>query len=224
MGTDPGELAFEFRAEQEAGTLGGARLHAAFRGIARPNAGPGAATRRPTALGVSTPEEARAVVDEIAATRADFVKIRVDDRGGSVEKLTPDLYEPVIEAAHRHGLQVIAHVYYLDDARALVAASVDGFAHLPRDLGMDDALVAAVVNGARRPAVHSPRRGADHHRQVQLTCSTYCGDRPACPYDRAPTFTAASSAGSATRKEVRVSHGVGGPRHRGRSGRFIVVT
>ena len=145
MGTDPGDLAFEIRGEQEAGTLGAARLHTAFRGIARPDAGPGAATMRPTAFGVSTPDEARAVVGEIAATRADFVKIWVDDRGGSVEKLTPELYEPIIAAAHERGLQVIAHVYYHDDARALVDAGVDGFAHLPRDAEMDDALVAAVV-------------------------------------------------------------------------------
>ena len=100
---------------------------------------------RPTAFGVSTADEARAAVDEIAATRAAFVKIWVDDRGGSVEKLTPDLYQPIIAAAHERGLPVIAHVYYLDDARALVDAGVDGFAHLPRDAEMDDALVAAVV-------------------------------------------------------------------------------
>jgi imidazolonepropionase-like amidohydrolase len=145
LGTDPGDLAFEIQAEQQAGALGGARLHTAFRGIARPNAGPGAATMRPTAIGVSTEEEARAAVDEIAATGADFVKIWVDDRGGSVEKLTADLSDPIIDAAHDHGLQVIAHVYYLEDARALVDAGVDGFAHLPRDAEMDDDLVTAIV-------------------------------------------------------------------------------
>ena len=145
LGTDPGDLAFEIQAEQQAGTLGGARLHTAFRGIARPDAGPGAATMRPTAFGASTADEARAQVDEIAATGADFVKIWVDDRGGSVEKLTADLYGPIIEAAHAHDLQAIAHVYYHEDARALVDAGVDGFAHLPRDAEMDDALVAAVV-------------------------------------------------------------------------------
>lgn len=145
MGTDPGDLAFEIRAEQEAGALGGARLRTAFRGIARPDAGPGAAAMRPTAFGVSTPEEARARVAEIAATPADFVKIWVDDRGGSVDKLTADLYEPIIAAAGEHGLRVVAHIYYLEDARALVDAGVDGFAHLPRDAEMDDALVAAIV-------------------------------------------------------------------------------
>jgi len=145
LGTDPGGLASDIRAEQEAGTLGGARLHTAFRGIARPDAGPGAPTMRPTAFGASTEEEARAQVAEIAGTNAEFVKIWVDDRGGSVDKLTADLYGPIIEAAHEHDLQVIAHIFYQEDARELVEAGVDGFAHLPRDTEMDDALVTAIV-------------------------------------------------------------------------------
>ena len=145
LGTDPGTLAFEIQAEQQAGTLGGARLHTAFRGIARPNAGPGAATMRPTAFGAATEEEARARVREIAATNADFVKIWVDDRGGTVEKLGGELYGPIIEEAHAHDLRVIAHIFDAEDARALVEAGVDGFAHLARDVEMDDALVAAIV-------------------------------------------------------------------------------
>ena len=145
MGTDPGDLAFQLQAEQQAGTLGGARLHTAYRGFARPNAGPGAAALRASAYGVSTEEEARALGAELAETPADFVKIWVDDRGGRVEKLTPDLYRPIIEEAHARGLQVIAHVFYLEDARELVEAGVDGFAHLVRDVEMDDDLVAAIV-------------------------------------------------------------------------------
>ena len=145
MGTDPGDLAFQIQAEQQAGTLGGARLHTAYRGFARPNAGPGAAALRASAYGVSTEEQARALVAELAETPADFVKIWIDDRGGRVEKLTPDLYRSIIEEAHARGLQVIAHVFYLEDARELVEAGVDGFAHLVRDAEMDDALVAAIV-------------------------------------------------------------------------------
>ena len=145
LGTDPGELAFTIQAEQQAGTLGGARIHTAFRGIARPNAGPGAPTMRQTALGASTAEEARRLVSEIASTKADFVKIWVDDRGGSVDKLAADLYQPIIDEAHAHQLQVIAHIFYQEDARELVEAGVDGFAHLPRDVEMDDGLVAAIV-------------------------------------------------------------------------------
>ena len=145
LGTDPGDLAFEIQADQQAGTMGGARLHTAFRGIARPDAGPGAATMRPTAFGASTEEEARAQVAEIAATNAAFLKIWVDDRGGSVEKLGPELYGPIIEEAHAHDMSVIAHIFFAEDARDLVEAGVDGFAHLAREVEMDDELVAAIV-------------------------------------------------------------------------------
>ena len=42
QGIEKGELAFQIRADQEAGRLGGARLLVAGRGIGAPNAGPGA--------------------------------------------------------------------------------------------------------------------------------------------------------------------------------------
>jgi len=51
----------------------------------------------------------------------------------------------ILYEAHGHDLDVIAHVFYHDDAEELVAAGVDGFAHLVRDREMDDALVAAIV-------------------------------------------------------------------------------
>ena len=145
LGTDAGDVWSEIRREQEAGTLGGARLFTAGRGLARPNAGPGAAALRPSAYGVTSEEEGRRYVQELAAQGVAFVKIWVDDRGGSVEKLEPDLYRAIIDEAHDHGLDVIAHVFYHDDAEELVAAGVDGFAHLVRDREMDDALVAAIV-------------------------------------------------------------------------------
>ena len=146
MGTDPGDLAFQIQTEQQAGTLGGARLHTAFRGFASPDAGPGAAALRSSAYGVSTEAEARTLVAELSETPADFVKIWVDDRGGLVNKLSPELYRAIIEEAHTRDLQVIAHVFALEDARALVEAGVDGFAHLVRDAEMDDTLVAAIVD------------------------------------------------------------------------------
>ncbi|MCY4029273.1 MAG: hypothetical protein OXH75_23515, partial [Acidobacteria bacterium] len=48
LGTDAGSLWQEIRREQEAGTLGGARLFSAGRGLAAPNAGRGAAALRPS--------------------------------------------------------------------------------------------------------------------------------------------------------------------------------
>ena len=145
LGTDAGDLWREIRRDQALGALDGARLHAAGSGLAAPNAGPGSPALRPSAVGVTSEDEARQRVAELADREVSFVKIWVDDRGGTVEKLAPPLYRAIIEEAHRRGLPVVAHVFYHEDAEDLVAAGVDGFAHLVRDREMDDALVAAIV-------------------------------------------------------------------------------
>ena len=145
LGTDAGDLWMDIRRDQAAGMLGGARLGTAGRGLAAPNAGPGAAALRPSANGVTSADDGRQLVRDLAAQDVSFVKIWVDDRGGSVEKLDPTYYRAIIDEAHRHGLDVIAHVFYHADAEDLVEAGVDGFAHLVRDREMDDALVAAIV-------------------------------------------------------------------------------
>jgi imidazolonepropionase-like amidohydrolase len=137
-GTDAGDLAFQIRDEAPIGAL----LRTAGRGFAAPNAGPGVAAMRESAYGVTTDDEARRLVREIARRKPDFIKIWVDDRNGSVQKLSAPLYRAIIDEAHQQGIRVMAHVYYLADARDLVEAGVDGFLHLVRDAEMDDALVA----------------------------------------------------------------------------------
>ena len=47
----------------------------------------------------------------------------------------------VIDQAHKHGLRVAAHIFYLDDAKALLRAGVDFIAHSIRDLPVDDELI-----------------------------------------------------------------------------------
>jgi len=144
LGTDPGTLPFQVRADQAAGHLGGARYLTAGRGIAAPNAGPGTPELKASAYGVATEEEARRAVREQTAQQVDFVKIWVDDRNGTVQKLGPALYGAVIDEAHKARARVIAHVFYLDDAKALARAGVDGFAHLVRDREADEEFVALV--------------------------------------------------------------------------------
>src|SRR5688500_8167001 len=135
-GTDPGDMPFELRD----GPHSGAIFRTAGRGLAAPNASTGNLAMRDVAYGVTTGEDARRAVRQLAARKPDFVKIWVDDRNRSVEKLSPALYRAIIDEAHRNGLRVMAHVYYLADARDLVEAGVDGFLHLVRDEEMDDAL------------------------------------------------------------------------------------
>jgi hypothetical protein len=58
--------------------------------------------------------EARKAVQDNAAKKVDVIKIWVDDRMGTVKKLSPELYAAVIDEAHKNGLRVIAHIYTLD--------------------------------------------------------------------------------------------------------------
>jgi imidazolonepropionase-like amidohydrolase len=136
-GTDPGDLPFEIRNSPHPGAL----FRTAGPGFALPGASTGNLAMRSVPYGVSTEDEARRDVHELAAKKPDVVKIWVDDRNGTVPKLPPALYRAIIDEAHKHGLRVVVHVYYLADARALVEAGADGFLHLVRDEEMDAALV-----------------------------------------------------------------------------------
>jgi imidazolonepropionase-like amidohydrolase len=99
---------------------------------------------------VSTVADARKAVQEIAAKKVDLLKIWVDDRNGSVKKMTPDIYTAIIEDAHKSGLRVTAHIFNLDDAKGLLRAGLDAFAHGVRDKDIDDEFVAMM---RQRPAV-----------------------------------------------------------------------
>ena len=85
-------------------------------------------------------EEAAEQVNAVADMGADIVKIRVDDNLGSTTKMPPDVYGAVIAQARARGLRVAAHLYYLDDAKALLAAGAGLIAHSVRDQPVDEEL------------------------------------------------------------------------------------
>lgn len=90
----------------------------------------------------TTPEAARKAVDEVAAMKADLVKIRVDDNLGTTSKMSPAVYGAVIDQAHRDGLKLAAHIFSLEDAKGVLAAGGDFIAHSVRDQPVDAALIA----------------------------------------------------------------------------------
>lgn len=145
MGIDAGDLIFRIRDETAAGRYGGARLLTAGRGIGAPNAGPGFATWAGIAYEVTSEEQGREAVRELAARSADLVKIWVDDRSGRAPALSAPVYSAIIDEARRLGMTVTAHVYYHRDAEDLVAAGVHAFAHMPRDEVVSDELATAIV-------------------------------------------------------------------------------
>jgi imidazolonepropionase-like amidohydrolase len=139
MGIDKGEIPYQARDDPPPNA---ALFRTAGRGIAMPNAGPGAEYWRPVAYGVKTEAEARAAVRELAARKVDLVKIWVDDRNGTVPKLTPPLYRAIIDEAHKNKLRVAAHIFYLADAKELLRSGIDIFAHGIRDKDVDDEVIA----------------------------------------------------------------------------------
>lgn len=135
MGVDRGEIPFEVRAHP---LPGAALFFTTGAGIALPGMGPGSEYRKDAAIGVTTEAEARKAVQGLAARRVDMVKFWVDDRNGTVKKLPPNIYRALIDEAHKNNLRAVAHIYYLEDAKELMRAGVDGFAHGVRDRDIDD--------------------------------------------------------------------------------------
>ena len=142
VGTDVGDTAFEIREDQRQGRAGRARLFTVGRGLTSKGGYPipiGAIKAAPQQI--ETEEEAREAVRGLAVKNVDAIKIWVDDRGGQIPKITPELYGAAIDEAKKNGIPVVAHVFYLDDAKELVEAGVSGFIHSVRDQEVDDELI-----------------------------------------------------------------------------------
>jgi imidazolonepropionase-like amidohydrolase len=136
MGTSDTTADLEMRGETMPGM---ARLFTAWRGITRPEPGRGTAP-----FWINSEQEGRKAVQELAARKVDIVKVWVDDRDGKYQKLTPALYGAVIDEAHKDGLRVTAHIFALEDAKGLLRAGVDAFAHSVRDRDVDDEFMTLV--------------------------------------------------------------------------------
>ena len=132
---------YSVRDAQHAGTLGGARVFTAGHGFLEYTG-----KTNPTDLRYrpQNPEEARADVRELAAHHPDYVKMWVDDGLGHGTKMQPAIYQAIIDEAHKQHIRVFSHEFYLNDAKSLLAAGVDGFAHSIRDQPVDDDVIKAM--------------------------------------------------------------------------------
>jgi imidazolonepropionase-like amidohydrolase len=141
LGTDQ-PLVYQIRQEQQAGRPRVARIFTAGRGFTGKGGYPSVmAGMEGVPFEAATPQEAAAAVDRLALQHPDLVKIWVEDHGGKLPKIPIEISTAIIQAAHRHGLKVVAHIFYLQDAKQLAAAGIDGFAHSVRDQPVDDELI-----------------------------------------------------------------------------------
>ena len=116
-----------------------ARFLTVGRGIAAtPMAGPVADYRLGIPYGAQSAAEGRALVRELKALNVELIKIWVDDRLKTVPKLDINVYEAIIDEAHKNNMRVVAHIFNLEDGKQLLKSGVDGFGHGVRDRNVDD--------------------------------------------------------------------------------------
>ena len=147
VGSSPTDASIAFVRDQQAGKFAAASRFFFMPGMAPPNGGPDAilikGTRELHAVyEVTTGAEARAAVQGMYAKGIRQVKIWVDDRRGTYPKMTPEVYNAVIDEAHRNGMLVHAHAIQMADQKAVVRAGVDVLVHTVQSEPLDDEFLA----------------------------------------------------------------------------------
>ena len=159
MGTD-GDAILAIRDAERAGRPTMARVYTAGQGLVfKGGYGGVPGINHP----VTTAEEARREVDAQVAKHVDFIKLWLDDELHTMPKMPPELTKAIIDEGHARGLRVLAHVFYLDDAKRLVDQGIDGFVHSVRDQPIDAQLIAAMkTHGTWQVAPTLSREEAVH--------------------------------------------------------------
>jgi imidazolonepropionase-like amidohydrolase len=110
---------------------------------------------------VATPEEAAAYVNAQLDKGADFIKLWLDSELETMPKMPPAITQAIIDTAHKRNARVLAHIFYLEDAKRLVDQGIDGFVHSVRDQPVDQALIDGMLkNGTWQAAATLSREAA----------------------------------------------------------------
>ena len=137
MGTDK-DFVIGMRDKQRAGRPGEARIFSAGQGFIFKGGYGGLAGVTP---GVETAAEVEPIVAKLAAEKVDIIKFWMDDHLGTMKKMPHEIGKAIIDSAHNHNIPVAAHIFYLEDAKALADYGVNALAHSVRDKPVDQALI-----------------------------------------------------------------------------------
>jgi imidazolonepropionase-like amidohydrolase len=132
---------------------GAALFKTAGPGIAYPESGAqGHPSRADVPYPVTTVAEAREATRDYVKMKPEFIKIWVDDRGGTKKKLTPELYRVIAEEANKANVPVAVHNATLADAKELMKLGVEGWLHPPVRAGdvPDDEFIAMIKDRKAR--------------------------------------------------------------------------
>lgn len=86
----------------------------------------------------------QAIRDEVnrnADMGANFIKTRIDDNLGSIQKISRSNFDALVDQAHQRRLPVAVHLFYLEDAKYMLDVNADLIAHSIRDLPVDEEFI-----------------------------------------------------------------------------------
>uniref|UniRef100_UPI0025BEC563 amidohydrolase family protein n=1 Tax=Chryseobacterium sp. TaxID=1871047 RepID=UPI0025BEC563 len=144
MGTDrPILFKSGLRDRSAKGEIEGARIHSAGYGFGVFDGAPPLEFAMDHVYRPMYGYQVPAQMDSLKKVNPEMIKIWVDDFSGKYKnKMEPEVYRAIINEAHRQGLRVAAHVYYLEDLKQLVADGIDVIGHSIRNEVIDDATLA----------------------------------------------------------------------------------
>jgi imidazolonepropionase-like amidohydrolase len=142
VGSSPTPMSLQFQRDQRAGRFPAAARYLFMPGLAPPHGGPDHILLEATdALHVvnevTTPDEVRAAIARMSDQGIGHLKMWVDDRRGTYPKLTPEVYNAIIQEAHARRILVHAHAIQLADQKAVVAAGTDVLVHMVQSEPID---------------------------------------------------------------------------------------
>ena len=160
-GSDPDDFALRFQQEQARGEHAAMAQFMFAAGMAPPGEGPNNQFLQHTTQleqdlgmtilrGLSGEVQARLAVREVAEKGFRFIKLWVDDRGGSQTKLSKELYRAVMAQAQELGLKVFIHQQAAGDMSDLLEAGADGFLHGRLGDAFTSNIAEAVAQGCGR--------------------------------------------------------------------------
>jgi len=148
-GTAVVPVSLQFQADQKAGKYPGAARYLFSPGITPPDGGPdewlieGTRPLHANYEVIKAPE-ARAVVQKLAAQNIRNVKLWVGDRNGTYPAMPHEVYDAIIEEAHKHNIKVHAHAMIGRDQKDILRAGADVIVHIVTTAKIDDEEIALI--------------------------------------------------------------------------------
>ena len=148
-GSAPVALSLQFQLDQAARNFSPAAQYTFNAGIVPPNGGPDSILIKGTRplhanYEVIRAPEGRAAVQDVIAKNIRHIKIWLGDRNGSYPAMPWQVYEAIIDEAHKNNITIHAHATTLRDQKEALRAGIDVLVHMVQNVLLDDELGALV--------------------------------------------------------------------------------